>query len=167
PRVRRPWRLAVGGGVPAVRVPSPASLAPAIPVFVIIVFKWPLIPAFLLAILFALVVTQRGRSAKASVDLFHKAFYDAFPDIATIAALWIVCGMLIVAGQLDTVKAVLNPIFAPVIPHTPLQAAAFFALLAPLAIYHGPFTAVGTGPALQPGVPNAHSPSRLAPSPLP
>jgi len=146
--VRRASTVAVGGVVPRMRVPWIAYLAPAIPVFVIIAFKWPLIPAFLLAILFALLVTQRGRSAKATVDLFHKAFYDAFPDIATIAALWIVCGMLIVAGQLDAVKAVLNPIFAPVIPHTPLQAVAFFALLAPLAIYRGPFSVVGTGAAL-------------------
>jgi Gnt-I system high-affinity gluconate transporter len=82
------------------------------------------------------------------VALFHKAFYEAFPDIATIAALWIVCGMLIVAGQLDSVKAVLNPIFSPFIPHTPFQASLFFALLAPLAIYRGPFSVVGTGAAL-------------------
>jgi hypothetical protein len=82
------------------------------------------------------------------VAVFHKAFYDAFPDIATIAALWIICGMLIVAGQLDAVKAVLNPVFSPFIPHGPLGAAIFFALLAPLAIYRGPFSVVGTGAAL-------------------
>ena len=147
-QIRRASAVAVAGAKRRARVPWIAYLAPAIPVFVIIVFKWPLIPAFLLAILFALVATQGGRTVRATVDLFHKAFYDAFPDIATIAALWIVCGMLIVAGQLDAVKVVLNPIFAPVIPHNPLQAAIFFALLAPLAIYRGPFSVVGTGAAL-------------------
>ena len=147
-QVRRASAVAVTTAVPRRRVPWVCYLAPAIPVFVIIVFKWPLIPAFLLAILFALATTQMNRTVKATVDMFHKAFYDAFPDIATIAALWIVCGMLIVAGQLEPVKAVLNPIFAPVIPHTPLQAAMFFAALAPLAIYRGPFSVVGTGAAL-------------------
>src|SRR6266850_2006936 len=38
-----------------VRVPWVSYLAPLVPVFVIIAFKWPLIPAFLLAIAFALV----------------------------------------------------------------------------------------------------------------
>jgi Gnt-I system high-affinity gluconate transporter len=146
--VRRASAVGVAAVAPRTRVPWISYLAPAIPVVVIIVFKWPLIPAFLLAILFALATTQMSRTLKGTVDLFHKAFYDAFPDIATIAALWIVCGMLIVAGQLDAVKAVLNPVFAPVIPHTPLQASLFFALLAPLAIYRGPFSVVGTGAAL-------------------
>jgi len=146
-QVRRASAVAVAV-TPRTRVSWIAYLSPAIPVFVIIVFKWPLIPAFLLAILFALASTQTGRSFRQTVDLFHKTFYDAFPDIATIAALWIVCGMLIIAGQLDAVKAVLNPVFSPVIPHTPLQAALFFAVLAPLAIYRGPFSVVGTGAAL-------------------
>src|SRR5712691_11556278 len=119
--VRRASAVGVATAAPRVRVPWISYLAPAIPVVVIIAFKWPLIPAFLLAIVFAL---------------------------ATIAALWIVCRMLIVAGQLDSVKAVLNPIFSPIIPHTPFQASLFFALLAPLAIYRGPFRVVGTGAAL-------------------
>lgn len=140
---------AVGVAAPArLRVPWVSYLSPILPVFVIIVFKWPLIPAFLLAIVFALGTTQTNRTFQESVDIFHKAFYDAFPDIATIAALWIICGMLIVAGQLDAVKAVLNPVFGPIIPHTPLQASLFFAVLAPLAIYRGPFSVVGTGAAL-------------------
>src|SRR5881628_613691 len=148
-QVRRASAVATTAVTPRrLRVPWVSYLAPLIPVFVIIAFKWPLIPAFLLAIVFALVTTQGQRTVRATVDLFHKAFYDAFPDIATIAALWIICGMLIVAGQLDQVKAVLNPVFAPIIPHTPFQAAVFFAALAPLAIYRGPFSIVGTGAAL-------------------
>jgi Gnt-I system high-affinity gluconate transporter len=146
-QVRRASAVGVAAP-PRVRVPWISYLAPAIPVVVIIAFKWPLIPAFLLAIVFALVTTQGGRSLRDSVAVFHKAFYDAFPDIATIAALWIICGMLIVAGQLDAVKAVLNPVFSPFIPHSPFGAAVFFALLAPLAIYRGPFSVVGTGAAL-------------------
>ena len=146
-QVRRASAVGVAAA-PRARVPWISYLAPAIPVVVIIAFKWPLIPAFLLAIVFALVTTQGGRSLRDSVAVFHKAFYDAFPDIATIAALWIICGMLIVAGQLDAVKAVLNPVFSPFIPHGPFGAAVFFALLAPLAIYRGPFSVVGTGAAL-------------------
>lgn len=130
------------------RVPRWAYLAPAVPLAAVAFLKWPMIPAFLLGILFALVATGRGRSLRSTVDLFHKAFYDAFPDIATIAALWIICGMLIVAGQLPHVQQALQPIFEPILPKTPLQGAVFFAVLAPLAIYRGPFAVVGTGAAL-------------------
>ncbi len=130
------------------RVPRYSYLAPAIPLAAVAFLKWPMIPAFLLGTLFALLATRRGRSLRSAVDLFHKAFYDAFPDIATIAALWIICGMLIVAGQLPNVQQALQPIFQPILPKTPLQAAIFFAGLAPLAIYRGPLSVVGTGAAL-------------------
>ena len=56
--------------------------------------------------------------------------------------------MLIICGQLPAVQKVLNPVFGPLLPHTRLSASLFFAALAPLAIYRGPFAAVGTGAAL-------------------
>jgi H+/gluconate symporter-like permease len=131
------------------KIPGYAYLAPAVPVLLVIACKWTMIPAFLSGILYALLSTQfHKRSFRQSVDLFHKTFYDAFPDIATIAALWIICGMLIICGQLPAVQKVLNPVFGPLLPHTRLTAAIFFAALAPLAIYRGPFAAVGTGAAL-------------------
>ena len=132
-----------------VKIPWYAYIAPAIPVVVVIAFNWPMIPAFILGTVYALVSTQAGnRTSRESVDLFHRTFYDAFPDIATIAALWIICGMLIIGGQLPEVQKVLNPIFGPILPGTRLGAAIFFAALAPLAIYRGPFSVVGTGAAL-------------------
>lgn len=132
-----------------VKIPWYAYIAPAIPVVVVIAFKWAMIPAFLLGTIYALLSTQYGkRKLRESVDLFHKTFYDAFPDIATIAALWIICGMLIIGGQLPEVQKVLNPIFGPILPGTRLSASIFFAVLAPLAIYRGPFSVIGTGAAL-------------------
>lgn len=154
------WQLARGGArryaaiaqpeatAAWTRVPRWSYLAPAVPLTAVAFFKWPMIPAFLLGILFALLATRRGRSLRSTVDLFHKTFYDAFPDIATIAALWIICGMLIVAGQLPQVQQALQPIFQPILPKTPLQTSIFFAVLAPLAIYRGPFAVVGTGAAV-------------------
>jgi len=131
------------------QIPWYAYLAPAVPVVMVIAFKWPMIPAFLLGILYALVSTHFGkRRIRQSIDLFHKTFYDAFPDIATIAALWIICGMLIICGQLPAVQKVLNPVFGPLLPQTRLAAAIFFAALAPLAIYRGPLVVVGTGAAV-------------------
>jgi Gnt-I system high-affinity gluconate transporter len=132
-----------------VKIPWYAYLAPAIPVVMVIAFKWGMIAAFILGTVYAILSTQFGRrSLRESVDLFHRTFYDAFPDIATIAALWIICGMLIVGGQLPEVQKVLNPVFGPFLPSTRLGAAIFFGALAPLAIYRGPFSVVGTGAVL-------------------
>ena len=142
---------AVSVAAPSARVSIPwyAYIAPAIPVVVVIVFKWGMIPAFILGTCYAILSTQFGRRTfSESVDLFHRTFYDAFPDIATIAALWIICGMLIIAGQLPDVQKVLNPVFGTILPSTRFTVTLFFALLAPLAIYRGPFATVGTGAAL-------------------
>jgi predicted membrane protein len=122
--------------------------APLVPVVAVMGFHWPMIPAFLLGTAYALAATWRQRTAPAAVDLFHKAFYEAFPDISTIAALWIICGMLIFAGQLPQVQAVLKPVFAPILPSTRLGLLLFFGLLGPIGLYRGPFQPVGTGAAL-------------------
>jgi hypothetical protein len=74
---------------PRPKIPWYAYIAPAIPVVMVIAFKWPMIPAFILGTIYALLSTQFGkRTLRESVDLFHKTFYDAFPDITTIAALY-------------------------------------------------------------------------------
>ncbi|MBC8008139.1 MAG: hypothetical protein H7X76_08860 [Prolixibacteraceae bacterium] len=135
--------------VPRKRTPYFTYIVPVFPVLMIMVFKWQIIPTFLLSIVLALVLTSKGRSFQGSLNLFNKTFYDAFPDIATIAALWTICGMIIVAGQMPQIADSLRPIFAPILPHTTLQAAIFFAVLGGIgSIYRGPLVVVGTGAAL-------------------
>ncbi len=148
--VRKYSAVNVAPAAPArVKIPWYAYISPAIPVLLVIAFKWSMIPAFLAGTFYALMTTHFGqRSLRETIDLFHRAFYDAFPDIATIAALWIICGMLIICGQLPQVQKELSPAFMPFLPRTPLALAIFFAALAPLALYRGPFTVVGTGAAL-------------------
>ena len=134
---------------PRKRTPYFTYIVPVFPVLMIMVFKWQIIPTFLLSIVLALAMTSKGRSFQSTLNLFNKTFYDAFPDIATIAALWTICGMIIVAGQMPQIADSLRPIFAPILPHTTLQAALFFAVLGGIgSIYRGPLVVVGTGAAL-------------------
>jgi Gnt-I system high-affinity gluconate transporter len=131
------------------RTPYYTYLVPLVPVIMVLWFKWQIIPAFLLSIALALLLTAGERTFQQTLNLFNKTFYDAFPDIATIAALWIICGMIIAAGQTPQVASALKPIFAPILPHNLLQAAVFFAVLGGIAsIYRGPLVVVGTGAAL-------------------
>ena len=135
--------------VPRKRTPYYTYLVPMFPVFMIMVFKWQIIPTFLLSIVLALALTAKGRGFQGTLNLFNKTFYDAFPDIATIAALWTICGMIIVAGQMPAIAGALRPIFDPILPHTTFQAAVFFAVLGGIgSIYRGPLVVVGTGAAL-------------------
>jgi Gnt-I system high-affinity gluconate transporter len=131
------------------RTPYYTYIVPIFPVLMIIVFKWEIIPTFLLSIVLALALTWKDRTVQGHLNLFNKAFYDAFPDIATIAALWTICGMIIVCGQMPQVSSALKPLFGPILPHTPLQAALFFGLLGGIgAIYRGPLVVIGTGAAV-------------------
>jgi Gnt-I system high-affinity gluconate transporter len=131
------------------RTPYYTYIVPIFPVLMIIVAKWEIIPTFLLSIVLALALTWKDRNFQGQINLFNKTFYDAFPDIATIAALWTICGMIIVCGQMPQVSAALKPIFGPILPHTPLQAAIFFGLLGGIgSIYRGPLVVIGTGAAV-------------------
>jgi H+/gluconate symporter-like permease len=137
------------GQLPRKRTPYYTYLVPIVPVVMVVVFKWEIIAALLLSIVVALLLTARDRTFQGHLNLFNKTFYDAFPDIATIAALWTICGMIIVTGQMEPVKAALQPIFAPILPHTKLEAAIFFGALGGiLSIYRGPLVVVGTGAAV-------------------
>jgi H+/gluconate symporter-like permease len=140
---------ATAGQPPRKRTPYYTYVVPVFPVLMIIVFKWQIIPTFLLSIVLALALTWRERSLQGQLNLFNKTFYDAFPDIATIAALWTICGMIIVAGQMPQISGALRPIFAPILPHNNAEAALFFGLIGGiLSIYRGPLVVVGTGAAV-------------------
>jgi Gnt-I system high-affinity gluconate transporter len=147
--VRHAASVDTAGPAPRKRTAYYTYLVPVFPVFMIMVFKWQIIPTFILSIVLALALTARSRSFQGTLNLFNKTFYDAFPDIATIAALWTICGMIIVAGQMPQIAGALRPIFDPILPHTTLQAAVFFAVLGGIgSIYRGPLVVVGTGAAL-------------------
>lgn len=137
------------GSAPRKRTPYYTYIVPIFPVIMIVVFKWQIIPTFLLSIVLALALTWRSRTLQQHVNLFNKTFFDAFPDIATIAALWTICGMIIVAGQTPEVSGALKPIFGPILPATKFHAAIFFALLGGVcSIYRGPMVVIGTGAAM-------------------
>src|SRR3954468_1156067 len=147
--VRHSASVNTAATMPRKRTPYYTYLVPVFPVLMIMLFKWQIIPTFILSIVLALALTWRDRSFQGHLNLFNKTFYDAFPDIATIAALWTICGMIIVAGQMPQISEALRPIFAPILPHDKLQAAIFFGLLGGvLSIYRGPMVVVGTGAAL-------------------
>ena len=147
--VRHAASVDTAAPAPRKRTPYYTYLVPIFPVLMVMYFHWQIIPTFLLSIVLALALTANQRSFQGTLNLFNKTFFDAFPDIATIAALWTICGMIIVTGQTPDVQHALKPIFDPILPHTTLQAAIFFGVLGGIgSIYRGPLVVVGTGAAL-------------------
>ena len=147
--VRHAAAVDMAAPAPRKRTAYYTYIVPLFPVAMIMLFKWQIIPTFLLSIVLALSLTWRARGFQGSLNLFNKSFYDAFPDIATIAALWTICGMIIAAGQMPQISDALKPMFSPILPHTPGQAALFFAVLGGIgSIYRGPLVVIGTGAAL-------------------
>ncbi|MFI5338327.1 MAG: hypothetical protein ACHQ7N_00620 [Candidatus Methylomirabilales bacterium] len=141
---------AEGGSAPARRAPWYALISPIVPVVAVMAFKWPLVPAFLAGIVFALLTTIHYRPFRITVDLFQKALYDGFRSMAPVCAVWMIIGAIIKASSLPEVQAPLKALLGGVLPSTPWAIAIFLGILAPLAVYRGPMCLAGVGSALVP-----------------
>lgn len=123
------------------RVPLPALLTPILPPFLMIAFGWPDIPAFMAAIVYGCLVTQPGRL----VSNITAAILEGLKDVGPVVALFIGLGMTLIATMDESAKAIMNPFLEKVLPSSPVGYVAFFTLLAPLALYRGPFNLYGLG----------------------
>ena len=124
-------------------VPKLAMFTPIIPLIFVIGFGTPVIPAFLLAILFA-VITLRKSFAE-TINLITKAAYEGVSDAAPAVMLMIGIGMLLNAVFHPVVSDVIGPFLRAVIPSSTLGYVIFFSVLAPLALYRGPLNMWGLG----------------------
>ncbi len=123
------------------RVPLPALLTPILPPFLMIAFGWPDIPAFMAAIVYGCLVTQPRRL----VSNITAAILEGLKDVGPVVALFIGLGMTLIATMDESAKAIMNPFLEKVLPSSPVGYVAFFTLLAPLALYRGPFNLYGLG----------------------
>ena len=121
------------------------SLAtPLIPIALVLGFKWDIIPAFFVAILYGLITTRPGQFN----NLFLKSAYRGFEISASPVYIFLGVGILAKAISNPLVTTQLRPVLETIVPTSPWGYILFFALLAPLAIYRGPseyfwFWAVG------------------------
>jgi DcuC family C4-dicarboxylate transporter len=123
------------------RVPLLALFTPVLPPAMMLLFKWPDIPAFMFAILFGCLITQPSRV----VTNVTAAVLEGLKDVGPVIGLFIGLGMTLTATMDDSAKAIMNPFLESVLPSSALGYVAFFTLLAPLALYRGPFNLYGLG----------------------
>lgn len=122
-----------------------AMITPLLPLLFVLVFKFPLIPSFLIAIVWASIFTCRGHSWKSTMNMLTKTMFDGFSSTAPSVTLMIGIGMLLAAINQGEIKTTLEPIMRMITPGTLATFIIFFVLLAPLCLYRGPLNLWGLG----------------------
>ncbi|MBQ7568217.1 transporter [bacterium] len=134
------WSAPMPAPTPS-NVPILALLTPILPIALILIFNMPIIPAFVIGMLWG-VLTASGGSP---INVLTAAILEGLKDIAPVLGLFVGIGMALNAMMAEPTKAVLAPFLQAVVPTSPLGFVLFFSLLAPLALYRGPLNFYGLG----------------------
>ncbi|MFV0254771.1 MAG: Na+/H+ antiporter NhaC family protein [Erysipelotrichaceae bacterium] len=118
-----------------------ALLAPIVPVVLVFALNMPLVPAIVIGILAALILS----TPKNPIHVTSSAFVEGIQDVAGAMGLMIGIGMLLIAVMSPEVSAILQPAITAMIPTNPFMYILIFGLLSPLAIYRGPLNVWGLG----------------------
>ena len=122
-----------------------AMLTPIIPLVLVIGFKLPLIPSFMIAIVWACLFTCIKAGWKQTMNMLTKTLFDGFATAAPSVTLMLGIGMLLVAINESSVKTALDPVMRVITPGGVVGFVAFFIILAPLCLYRGPLNMWGLG----------------------
>lgn len=125
-------------------LPGIAFLSPAVPIVLVLVFHWEIIPAFVFAILFAILVTWQ----RDSINTLTRSIIEGTASVAAAVAVMIGIGMLLAAVMDKSVAAAMAPLLRSIVPTKPLPYVIVFSLAAPLALYRGPLNVWGMGSGL-------------------
>lgn len=127
--------------VPSTKVPLPALLTPLVPIGLIMVFNWQIIPAFIAGLLYGALTTD----PKNALQNITAATLEGLKDIAPVIGLFIGIGMALKAMMAEPTTSVMEPMMRAILPTSSLGFLVFFSILAPLALYRGPLNFFGLG----------------------
>ena len=116
-------------------------LTVVIPLVLVLVLETHIITALVAAIVYCVITTI----SKDSVKNLTKAVLDGISNAAGAIFLLIGIGMLLVVVMDARVTQNIGPVIADILPQNPFLYVAFFAVLAPLALYRGPLNIWGLG----------------------
>lgn len=143
--VNHAWAAQSSSANSSQHVPAIALITPIIPVVLAIVFKWQPIPAFIVAVFYALFVCGRLKSFKETEKIVTKTFYDGVVDVASLLGFLFILPMFNKVAGLDAVF--FQSILGGVMPTSTLFLCILFAVVAPLGLFRGPLTVFGAGSA--------------------
>lgn len=118
-------------------------ITPLIPLLLVTIFKWPIIPSLFVGIIWGLAVTQKSWGS--FINLLTKSAFEGIGQAAPAVILMIGIGMVLNAVFHPQVSATIGPLLERIVPRGPVSYFLFFTLLAPLALYRGPLNLFGLG----------------------
>lgn len=137
------------GNTDNTNVPLYAILAPAIPLLLVLCFKWNVNAALILGIIYAVLTTQWKNKFKGVLDLINKAAYDGFANVSVTIAIMMGIGMVLAAAKQEALLEPIKMLLTNIVPTTPLPVILMFGLIGPfLTMYRGPLNPWGLGAAL-------------------
>jgi len=128
--------------------PVLSLLTPIIPIVLVVLLKWPIIPSFLAGILWcflSVLVFSPKRNAGNLVSVLTKSAFEGVSDAAPAVLLMIGIGMVLNSLMHPIVAESITPLLRAVVPTSPIHYVIFFSILAPLALYRGPLNLWGLG----------------------
>ena len=144
-KTRKAWAMPMTESSPEVgsekNVRAIALISPLIPVILIFAFQVQLVPAIIIGIILAIVLS----TPKNPIQIVTSSFVEGLQSTAGAIALMIGIGMILVSVMSPQVSSVLAPAIKAIIPTTPVLFVIVFGLLCPLAIYRGPLNVWGLG----------------------
>jgi C4-dicarboxylate transporter, DcuC family len=122
-------------------LPGIAFLTPAVPLLLVLLGKWEIIPAFLVGIAFAVFTTWQ----RDSINTLTRSIIEGAATVAPAVVLMLGIGMLLAAVMDPKISSAIAPLLTRVVPTDPLNYVLVFTVLAPLALYRGPLSLWGMG----------------------
>ena len=123
-----------------------AYLTPICPVVLVAFLGWEIIPALILSIVIAVVLTGEIRRPKKCVELILRTLRDGMNDIAILIG--IMTMIWVYASAAQACAPILDPFVTPILPDSALVIAIAVGVLAPLGLFRGPLTLSGIGSAV-------------------
>ena len=125
-------------------LPFIVYLTPFIALFLVLIFQWAFIPAFVAGIAYAVLSSWRTDSIK----VLNQSIIEGITTVVPVVVLMIGIGMLITAVQHPCFAQSITPLLQNCVPKSSWQYIIGFTLLAPLALYRGPLSIWGMGSGL-------------------
>ncbi|HEY9789667.1 MAG TPA: hypothetical protein V6D22_04660 [Candidatus Obscuribacterales bacterium] len=122
-------------------LPGIAFLAPAVPLVLVLLWHWDIIPAFLAGTTYAVLSTWQ----RDSVNLLTRSIIEGTSTVAPAVVLMLGIGMLLAAVMDPAVSHAIAPLLAKMVPTHATGYVLVFSVLAPLALYRGPLSLWGMG----------------------
>ena len=142
--VRRAWAMPTKADATEEKpVRTIALIAPIIPITIVLAFDFDVIPALMIGIIAAIILSTPKRPAA-----YNQVLYRGIQNVAGALAVLIGVGIIFTAVRTPEVLSVLEPVITKIAPQSPVVFVFFFGLLAPLALYRGPLNMYGMGAGL-------------------